>query len=558
VNGLVVSANNVTIGGTAAGARNIISGNANGIVVGANTAALVVQGNYMGTNAAGTAAVGNSSAIKVTGGGPVAIGGTAPGAGNLISGNGGPGLWLLLTSGQSGPFTIQGNDIGTDDTGVAPLPNLRAGILLQGAQGTIVGGPAAGAGNTIAFNAGDGIDVTGATATGNTISGNAIYSNGGIGIDLNADGITPNDPGDADTGPNNLQNFPVLTSALSAASTTTVTGTLGSAPSSTYTLEFFAAPPQGAVFLGRTSVTTDASGSAPFAVSLPTGSAPGQMIVATATDSAGNTSEFSAPVISTGAVVVARQVFYNDSAFDGSDAAANAKDDNAIATDKQALLPGQTATFVNYTSYSRGINGIMVDVSNLPGTPTASEFTFITGNSNDPSSWQAAPAPSAVLVRPGAGANGSARIEITWPDGAVRNTWLQVTTGADANTGLAAPDVFYFGNVVGESGNSPTDATVDGADELAARNDPHSFLNPAAITNPHDYNRDGRVDAADQLIARANATATGAAVQLISVPAAATTHVGSTSTSLPLTTAGDELRPRKKHISRSTTSKRSG
>lgn len=519
VNGVVLGANGVTIGGAAAGARNVISGNANGVVIGANSGSDLIQGNYIGTNAGGTAALPNSNGIKATGGGPVTIGGTATGAGNLISGNSGFAIFLIDTGGQSGRFTIQGNDIGTDATGAAALPNVQGGIWIQGMQGNLVGGQAAGAGNVIAFGGGDGIDVVGATATGNTISGNAIFSNSGLGIDLGADGTTPNDPADGDTGPNNLQNFPVLASAKSTAQGTTITGTLGSAPSSTYTLEFFATPPHGPVFLGSQTVTTDASGSINFSVNLPTPSAGGQSITATATDAGGNTSEFSAPVISIApALVVARSIFYNDSVFDGNNPAATADDDGAIATDKQALLPGGTASFTNYTSYSRGINGIMVDVSNLPGTPTAADFTFRVGNSNAPASWAAAPAPAAVLVRPGAGTGGATRIEITWPDDTIRNTWLQVTVAANSVTGLTSPDVFYFGNVIGECGNSTTNALVDATDELAARNDPHSFLNPASITNPHDYNRDGKVDVTDQLIARNNGTQAGAAVQLISVP----------------------------------------
>jgi hypothetical protein len=559
VNGIVLGANNVTIGGTSAAARNVISGNANGIVIGANTAAALIQGNYIGTNAAGTMAVPNSAGIKATGGGPATIGGTIAGAGNLISGNGGSGITLLITSGQSGPFTIQGNDIGTDATGAAAIGNIHAGISLQGAQGTVVGGQAAGAGNTIAFNGGDGIDVIGATATGNTISGNAIFSNGGLGIDLGADGVTPNDPGDTDNGPNNLQNFPVLTSAASTPTGTSVVGTLGSAPSSTYTLEFFAIPPQGPVFLGSTTVTTDATGAASFTANLAIPSAGGQQIIATATDAAGNTSEFSGPVTSISpASVVGRRIFYNNSALDGNNPAANPADDNAIATDKQALLPGGTASFANYTSYSRGINGIMVDVSNLGGTPTAADFMIKVGNTNSPSSWQPAPAPAAVLRRPGAGVGGSTRIEITWPDNAIQNTWLQVTLASNSNTGLTTPDVFYFGNAIGESGNSGTNAGVDATDELAARNDPHSFLNPATITNPHDYNRDGRVDAIDQIIARNSAATAGTAVQLISVPSvpAAANSTPATSTSSSTSTSPD-LRHRRKHPPRSITSHRS-
>jgi hypothetical protein len=93
---------------------------------------------------------------------------------------------------------------------------------------------------------------------------------------------------------------------------------------------------------------------------------------------------------------------------------------------------------------------------------------------------------------------------------------------ADSVTALASPDVFYFGNAVGDSGNDPSNALVNSTDEIAARSDPHNFRKPATIINPHDYNRDGRVDATDQLIARNNATTTSTDVNLISVPGAPT------------------------------------
>src|SRR5439155_1671010 len=147
--------------------------------------------------------------------------------------------------------------------------------------------------------------------------------------------------------------------------------------------------------------------------------------------------------------VVDRQVFYNNSAFDGRDVAANAADDKAIDTRKRALLPGRRATFENVTGYSSGINGIMIDLAGLSagaaGAITAADFDFKVGAGGNPGSWTAAPRPSAVLVRPGAGLGGAARVSITWPDRAVRNEWLQVTVKADSHTGLTRPDVFYFG-----------------------------------------------------------------------------------------------------------------
>ncbi len=91
--------------------------------------------------------------------------------------------------------------------------------------------------------------------------------------------------------------------------------------------------------------------------------------------------------------VAGRRIFYNNSRYDGhtgylsGDPAANAYDDGAIATDKAALQPGGTATFANYTSFSRGINGIMVDILGLKGMPTAADFQFKVGNDDDPAHW---------------------------------------------------------------------------------------------------------------------------------------------------------------------------
>ena len=206
--------------------------------------------------------------------------------------------------------------------------------------------------------------------------------------------------------------------------------------------------------------------------------------------------------------VVARHIFYNNSAWDGNDPAPGAADDAAVAPDKSAklLIPGGTVTIANYSSYSRGLNGIMVDMVNMPGTPTATSFQFKVGNSLDPASWATAPAPTSVTVRAGAGGGGTARVTIIWADNAIEDQWLEVTVRATPPTGLSQPHVFYFGNAVGECGNSPADTKVNATDELAARNDPHSVADPAAIDNPHDYNRDKKVDATDEVISRNHPT----------------------------------------------------
>ncbi|MBN2477231.1 MAG: tandem-95 repeat protein [Pirellulales bacterium] len=217
--------------------------------------------------------------------------------------------------------------------------------------------------------------------------------------------------------------------------------------------------------------------------------------------------------------VVGRYIFYNNSIFDGGDAAANSQDDVAVAPDKAALLPGQTATFANYTSYGRGINGVMIDVYGLAGVPETADFVFQVGNSADPGVWQPAADPVAVAVRPGAGVGGSDRITLVWADGAVRNRWLQVTISATATTGLPEADVFYFGNAVGDTGNATADARVNVIDMLRVRNNLRTFLDPAPIDFRYDHNRDGRVDATDLLIARNNQTHFLNALKLITAPA---------------------------------------
>ena len=227
------------------------------------------------------------------------------------------------------------------------------------------------------------------------------------------------------------------------------------------------------------------------------------------------------------ASVVGRNVFYNNSFFDVDDApgTASGTDDGALATDKVALLPGETATFANYTSYSLGLNGLMIDIADLASEPTpetvGSFFEFSVGNDDSPEDWEAAPAPVEVSVRLGEGMDGSDRVTVIWPDNALQNTWLQTTVLANADTGLAEPDVSYFGNAIGDSGNSAVDASVNAQDIGGARDNPHNFLNRALVDDAFDYNRDSLVNAQDIGIARDNPTNFLSDLNLITVPAAA-------------------------------------
>ena len=206
-----------TVGGTGAGDGNLISGNTAGVYVQTNDA--VIQGNLIGTDATGTLDLGNANAgIYVENSTRAQIGGTNPGAGNVISGNR-TGIEIYGPSNQ-----IVANRIGTTADGFGALGNSLSGIQIGSGgnpapTGNVVGGTVAGAGNIIAFNGGSGVLIqdNSDTTINNPILGNSIHSNGGLGIRLGGTGVEPNDPGDGDGGPNRLQNFPVLTSATSGA-----------------------------------------------------------------------------------------------------------------------------------------------------------------------------------------------------------------------------------------------------------------------------------------------------------------------------------------------------
>lgn len=299
------------IGGTAPEARNIItaSGNFGNIALGYNNsgAAATVQGNYIGTDVTGTRALYNPNAITQFAGIAVMtnnhiIGGTVAGARNVISGNAiGIQLGIFFSGGPTGNV-IKGNFIGLNATGTGPLPNTQQGILISDATNNIIGGIESDAGNKIAFNGGPGIMLNG--GVGNVIRGNSVFSNNGLGIELvssGVTGVTPNDVNDSDTGPNNLQNFPVITTVISSANSTTIQGSLKSIPLTTFQVDFYsnaAVDPsgngEGAQFFNTTSVNTDANGDATINVTFPAGLPSGRVITATATDPNGNTSEFSA------------------------------------------------------------------------------------------------------------------------------------------------------------------------------------------------------------------------------------------------------------------------
>lgn len=304
--GVYVHGRQNEVGDFAPAARNLISGNYEGVGIESAGSATstpdqnIVKGNYIGTDRSGTAKLGNAFAGVVVRG-PL----YNHVAENVISGNGGNGVeaHAAHTIANGGGTQVWGNLIGLKSDGIEALGNSGDGVLLTSRFNRVgdVDVP-----NTIAFNGDDGvgIELIGPSdwPTGeNHVSGNSIFSNGGLGIDLGGDGVTANDPGDADTGANTLQNFPVLSSARSSATYTAIRGTLNSAPNTTYTVQFFSGPVadpsgngEGKTYRGqKTDVKTDPSGKAGFTFTTSVRVPVGHVVSATATSGAPDTSEFS-------------------------------------------------------------------------------------------------------------------------------------------------------------------------------------------------------------------------------------------------------------------------
>ncbi len=213
-------------------------------------------------------------------------------------------------------------------------------------------------------------------------------------------------------------------------------------------------------------------------------------------------------------------LFYDNSGYNGNKVGIGTKDNAAIDPSKTPYLGTTTATFASLSGFTKGINGLMIDLTpsstNNHGAMSlanvANDFTFrasgvgVTNPSNNPQTWSAAPAATGFTVRLGAGAGGSDRIEITWPDGAIENEWLEVTVNANAETGLASPYTFFFGNLIGDTGdsNSASTAVVTGTDEIDMRQ--YVGAAPAPVFTVYDVNKDKSVDANDELAARNNPT----------------------------------------------------
>ncbi|MEZ5653108.1 MAG: DUF4347 domain-containing protein [Burkholderiaceae bacterium] len=301
----------LTIGGASAGARNIIAGlSSAGILLGNATGGVIgatVQGNYLGLDTTGSQPLGLGYAgiVVQNNSADVVIGGSAPGEGNVIAAisfngvfSGYPdglqaGIAVNGTTASPIATVIRGNWIGTDaqgDAGAA-FGTGRAGVLVSGSPiGTAIGGVGIGDGNLIT-GANVGVEVSSRiqggsefTPVATSVLGNRIYDNASLAVDLTRDlvddppilatsdiGVTANDVGDIDTGPNEFLNFPDLTTARLVGASTLVSGSYDGLPSKTIRIEFFAAASadpsghgQSERYLGAAEVMTDGAGHATF------------------------------------------------------------------------------------------------------------------------------------------------------------------------------------------------------------------------------------------------------------------------------------------------------
>ncbi len=399
-NGIFLLGANNTIG--TAGAGNVISGNFVGVLItGPNATGNRLEGNSIGTDVGGAADLGNASdGVRIeTGASGNTIGGTMPGAGNLISGNNNDGIEINAATGNA----VQGNRIGTNATGTLALGNSAAGVNVSGgATNNTIGGTAPDAGNTIAFNSQDGVQVSGATTTGNAILGNAIRQNTQLGIDLVAagdvlPGVTANDGAfDIDTGANGLQNTLQLYAAAINGGNLLVHFGFAGAANGTFRVEFFAsaAPDasgygEGQRYLGFATVGTDGAGNATVSsLTLPAAVAAGEFIAVTVTDAASNTSEFSNAVMAASRTL-SGTVFNDvnaDALVSGAEGTfSNARvdlylDDGDGAIDAGDLLVGTTFTGAGGAYSFAGLGSstyyVVVDSTTLSGPALWAEQTY--------------------------------------------------------------------------------------------------------------------------------------------------------------------------------------
>jgi hypothetical protein len=534
------------------GERNVISGINWGVAI-ANGGNNAIAGNFIGTDRTGTGSLGNFVGVG-TAGVDDRIGTDGDGRfdvweRNVISGNR-YGVALVGSDKSAGPqgTVVSGNSLGTNVTGPLPLGNVGAGVgVINSSRDAMIGGLSPVTANVIAFNSGGGVLIANysGTPTGISVIGNAIFQNAGLGIDLIntglpfPDGVTLNDAA-GHSGGNNLQNFPVLGAAETINSGLLVSGVLNSTSNTTFRVDLYASPTadasgygQGRYYLGGTFLKTDQSGNVSFAVDfsaaqVPGGAIPqGWSISATATDSDGNTSEFSQDVTAaasaeqlTQAIAATLQTAIDANTPSIPPIQATPATAAAVVSAIQGLTVPEDQTVSVYLNLSAGTydhtdvqvpTGMTLYINGSPGTtidPDSPAFTLLSGNVviSNVTLVVTGDAPT-ILV---AGGSLTLRTSIVQESTGFNQAAILVTAGF-VDLGTAADPGRNTFNING-AGAFALNST---ATPIAAVGDTFNVnglpLTPSSLSGTvfADFNDDGQIDFGEKGIAGVTVTLTG-------------------------------------------------
>jgi hypothetical protein len=334
----------------------------------------ILTGNKVGTDVTGSLRIANSGGGIVIRAPKTIVGGTNPGDGNIISGNTGNGIIIVPIGYPTYENQILGNYIGTNPEGATNLGNTFSGISIDGSSNNLIGNAEESGKNLIAYNSQHGIRLVILDFGGqiniplnNSILANSIHSNTLLGISLGSNIIPPNDADDADTGPNNLQNFPEISQASVGSGQLNVSYFVPSLPgNSAYPIrvEFFSTNPnerQGKTFLGFDEFTASdySDGSKSVTIDLPAGVNldPGNQLTATATDANGNTSHFGTLVESEPGIEVYTLTLLANPEEGGTVSGAGDYEDGTVVTVN--AVPAEGYFFVNWTDLEDNVISVV-------------------------------------------------------------------------------------------------------------------------------------------------------------------------------------------------------
>ncbi len=251
----------------------------------------------------------------------------------------------------------------------------------------------------------------------------------------------------------------------------------------------------------------------------------GSLVTITGTDGDGGSSDIAFTLDAMVAIVNSR-FFYNNSGYESTDGVSAALDSS-----RSFLRPGTTSattSAANIINYTRGINGVVLDIAGLVGTSlNASDFVFRVAPAEasgvvNPSLWASAPVPTTIDVTPGTSTT-AARVRLEWPDNAIENTWLQIIVQANSNTGLVNREVYYLGHALGDVDRSSSPYRVSTGDVTLVRTSVGNAI--VSVSDARDVDKDRRISTNDVSFVRARVS-NNVLLRTITVPASGSGEEG--------------------------------